>query len=95
MTFTCTYVSAVNDGFVSLLPTCEFFASNRETQLGDVVTQSANAAVLREVQHRLQANQLRKRKAYTVFIAEQSCQREICLREWKCSGSQSVIKDVA
>ena len=40
----------------------------RETQLGDVMTQSANAAVLHEIQQRLQANQPRKRKAYTVFI---------------------------
>ena len=43
----------------------------RETQLGDVVTQSANVAVLRKVQHRLQANQRRTRKAYTLFTAEQ------------------------
>ena len=34
---------------------------------GDTVTQSANAAVLREVQ----AERPRKRKAYTVFTAEQ------------------------
>ena len=37
-----------------------------ETTLGDAVTQSANAAVLREVQ--LQAKQPRKRKAYTAFM---------------------------
>ena len=43
------------------LPTAE------NTTLGDTVTQSANAAVLREVQ----AERPRKRKAYTVFTAEQ------------------------
>ena len=43
------------------LPTAE------DTTLGDTVTQSANAAVLREVQ----AERPRKRKAYTVFTAEQ------------------------
>ena len=43
------------------LPTAE------DTTLCDTVTQSANAAVLREVQ----AERPRKRKAYTVFTAEQ------------------------
>ena len=43
------------------LPTAE------DMTLGDTVTQSANAAVLREVQ----AERPRKRKAYTVFTAEQ------------------------
>ena len=36
-------------------------ATARKTQLRDVVTKSANVAVLCEVQYRLQANQLRKR----------------------------------
>ena len=39
-----------------------------ETTLGDAVMQSANAAVLHEVQ--LQAKQPGKCKAYTAFIAE-------------------------
>ena len=43
------------------LPTAE------DMTLGDTVTQSANAAVLRKVQ----AERQRKRKAYTVFTAEQ------------------------
>ena len=43
------------------LPTAE------ETALGDTVTQSANAVVLREVQ----AKRPGKRKAYTAFTAEQ------------------------
>ena len=43
------------------LPTAE------ETALGDTVIQSANAAVLREVQ----VKRPRKRKAYTAFTAEQ------------------------
>ena len=43
------------------LPTAE------DTTLGDTVTQSTNAAVLREVQ----AERPRKRKAYTMFTAEQ------------------------
>ena len=38
-----------------------------ETSLRDAVTQSANAAVLREVQ----AKRLRKRKAYSAFTAKQ------------------------
>ena len=40
----------------------------KETRFGDTVTQSANTAVLREVQ---QAKRPRKRKAYTAFTAEQ------------------------
>ena len=40
----------------------------KETRLGNTVTQSANAAILREVQ---QAKQPRKRKAYTMLTAEQ------------------------
>ena len=39
----------------------------KETALGDTVTQSANATVLREVQ----AERPRKHKPYTVFTAEQ------------------------
>ena len=43
----------------------------KETQLGDVVTQSANAAVNSTRGTTQTTNQPRKRKAYTVFTAEQ------------------------
>ena len=42
-------------------------STTEETGLGDTLTQSANAAIIREVQ----AKRPRKRKAYTAFTAEQ------------------------
>ena len=56
--FTRTYVSTVNDGFVSLLPTCEFFVNSQR-----------NTTVLSEVQH-IKAVE-KAYKAYTVFTVEQ------------------------
>ena len=57
------------DGFASFFfqPTTPL-PTAKETMLGDVVMQLANAAVQREVQ--LVAKQLRKHKAYTMFTAE-------------------------
>ena len=59
-----------HDGSVLLFPTHSILDSlptNKETGLGDTVTQSTNAAVLREAQ----ANCTGKRKAYTAFTPEQ------------------------
>ena len=55
------------DGSASLFQAQASLPIAEETALGDTVTQSANAAVLREVQ----VKRPRKRKAYTVFTAEQ------------------------
>ena len=55
------------DGSASYFQTQASLPTAEETTLSDTVTQSANAAVLHEVQ----VKRPRKRKAYTAFTAEQ------------------------
>ena len=67
----------------AFLPTAE------DTTLGDTVTQSANAAVLREVQ----AEWPRKRKAYTVFTAEQRATIGKYASEHRNAANPDIVKN--
>jgi len=67
-TFFKTSNCGAGNGFASLFPIYALLANSQETRLRDTVTQSANAAVLREIQ---QVKWPRMRKAYTEMLDRQ------------------------